>query len=137
MVVGFFYWETRVPVEQAAMYVIESSRTNQWLIFGTLLVEHDVHDFYYTVAKYIPLVGNINVLLTRLPISITAVVMSFTGSLSRILSPKWIILTGLFLCMVSTILLALGGGKPEDYWTYVFPALVMGGSGAMLTYTHT
>ncbi|OJA15237.1 hypothetical protein AZE42_12587 [Rhizopogon vesiculosus] len=63
--------------------------------------------------------------------------MSFTGSLSRIFSPKWIILTGLFLCMVSTILLALGGGKPEDYWSYVFPALVLGGSGAMLIYTHT
>jgi len=78
-----------------------------------------------------------HILLIRSPLCVTAIAMSFTGSLSRIVSPKWIILTSLFLCMVATILLALGGGKPEDYWSYVFPALTLGGSGAMLTYTHT
>ena len=63
--------------------------------------------------------------------------MSFTGSLSRIFSPKWIILTGLFMVAVATVLLALGGGRPEDYWPYIFPAFSLGSAGAMLTYTHT
>ena len=51
-------------------------------------------------------------------------------------SPKWIILTGLALCLVATVLLALGGGKPNDYWPYVFPAFVLGSAGNMLTYSH-
>ena len=62
---------------------------------------------------------------------------SFTGPLYRIFSPKWIILTGLFLCMVAAVLLALGGGEPEDYWPYVFPALALGTVGAMLTHLQT
>jgi nitrate/nitrite transporter NarK len=77
-----------------------------------------------------------NILFARLPISAMAFVMSFTGSLSRTFSPKWLILVGLSLSMVSTILMAFGGGKPEDYWPYVFPAFVLGSSGAMLTFTH-
>jgi MFS family permease len=32
MVIAFFYWETRIPEEQAAMYVIGNTHTNQWLI---------------------------------------------------------------------------------------------------------
>jgi nitrate/nitrite transporter NarK len=78
-----------------------------------------------------------NFLLARFPIGITGLAASFTGQLSRIFSPKWIILTGLFLCMVANILLALGGGQPDDYWSYVFPALVLGGFGIALTFVHT
>ncbi|KAG2065909.1 hypothetical protein BDR04DRAFT_1059992, partial [Suillus decipiens] len=69
------------------------------------------------------------------PIGVTSFAMGFTGSLSRIFSPKWIILTGLSFCMVATVLLALGGG-PQDYWPYIFPAFSLGSAGAMLTYTH-
>lgn len=63
--------------------------------------------------------------------------MSFTGPLSRVFSPKWIILTGLSMVVVATALVARGGGLPEDYWLYVFPAFSLGSAGAMLTYTHT
>jgi hypothetical protein len=68
---------------------------------------------------------------------IIAFATSFTGPLSRIFSPKWIILTGLSFCMVATALLALGGGRPQDYWPYIFPGFALGSAGAMLTYTHT
>ncbi|KAG1894058.1 major facilitator superfamily domain-containing protein [Suillus fuscotomentosus] len=47
-----------------------------------------------------------------LPIGVASFIMSFTGSLSRIFSPKCIILTGVSFCMIATVLLALGGGKP-------------------------
>jgi hypothetical protein len=36
--------------------------------------------------------------------------------------------------MVATVLVAIGGGKPEDYWPYVFPAFVMGTVGLMMAY---
>jgi hypothetical protein len=32
MVVGFFYWETLMPVEEAAMYVILNTHSSHWLI---------------------------------------------------------------------------------------------------------
>ena len=63
--------------------------------------------------------------------------MSFTGPLSRVLSPKWIILTGLSMVAVSTALVAVGGGRPEDYWPYIFPAFCLGSAGTMLAYIHT
>jgi hypothetical protein len=59
---------------------------------------------------------------------------SFSGPLCRTFSPKWIILTGLSLCMVGTVLVAIGGGKPGDYWPYVFPAFVIGTMGLMTAY---
>lgn len=63
--------------------------------------------------------------------------MSFTGPLSRVFGPKSIILTGLSMVAMSTALVAVGGGRPDGYWSYVFPAFCLGSSGIMLTYTHT
>ncbi|OAX36161.1 MFS general substrate transporter [Rhizopogon vinicolor AM-OR11-026] len=141
MVIAFFYWETRIPVEQAAIPPRTWFYTNFSVLFTVALVAlfwwNMVFMIFTTLWQNIFHWSVISSAMHLSPIGIMAVAMSFTGSLSRIFSPKWIILTGLFLCMVSTILLALGGGKPEDYWSYVFPASVLGGSGGMLIYTHT
>lgn len=81
MVVAFFYWETRIPEEKAAMYVIGNFCTCLWLIvykttpdvvlqqllrphrrrtLAIFLVERVVLDFYELMARYISLVGNID-----------------------------------------------------------------------------
>ena len=73
----------------------------------------------------------------RFPLGVAAFAMSFTGSLSRMFSPKWIILTGLSMVAVATVLVAVGGGQPQDYWPYIFPAFTLGSAGAMLVYSHT
>jgi hypothetical protein len=39
--------------------------------------------------------------------------------------------------MIATLLLALGGGKLENYWPYVFPAFVLGSAGVMVAFSHT
>ena len=62
--------------------------------------------------------------------------MSFTGSLSRVINSKWLILTGEGLCVVATVLFVFAD-RPERYWPFIFPAFVLGSAGAMLTYTHT
>ncbi|KIJ13560.1 hypothetical protein PAXINDRAFT_13523 [Paxillus involutus ATCC 200175] len=90
MIDGFFYLETVIPVDKAAMF----------------------------------------------PIGLTAFAASFTGSLLRVFSPKWLILTGLSFLVVATTLLAFGGGRPDQYWPSVFPVFVLRSAGAMLTYTH-
>jgi len=79
MMVAFFYWETLIPVENAAMYVISNVR-NYWLILhqttsdmvlqqlqrsgrcrtaAILLVVRGGHDFQHPVARYTSVVGNI------------------------------------------------------------------------------
>ena len=65
-----------------------------------------------------------------------AFVASFTGPLSRVIDPKWMIITGQVLVMIATILLAFAD-RPDRYWAFVFPGFVIGSTGAMLCYTHT
>ncbi|KAG2155332.1 major facilitator superfamily [Suillus bovinus] len=160
MVIGFFYWETRIPLDIAAipprtwfyhnfsiLFVVALLPFLWWstvfLIFTTLwqnvqgwsAISSAVYMWSLHCYSMLPIIKLF--LLTRLPMGVISFMMSFTGSLSRIFSPKWIILTGLSFCMVSTVLLALGGGSPRDYWQYIFPAFTIGSAGAMLTYTHT
>jgi hypothetical protein len=72
----------------------------------------------------------------RLPIGVMALVASFTGSLSRVINPKWVIVTGQVLVTIGTLLLAFAD-RPDRYWSFIFPGLVIGSTGAMLCYTHT
>jgi len=75
--------------------------------------------------------------MVRLPLGIMGFAMSFTGGLSRILSPKWIILLGLVMTSAATAILALAGGEPDHYWPFVFPAFLLGSAGTVLIFMHT
>ncbi|KAG2354864.1 major facilitator superfamily domain-containing protein [Suillus spraguei] len=119
MIAGFLYWETLLPADRAAI----PPRTWFYNNFSVLLATALLPSFWWSGVM--------------LPLGIVAFAASCTGSLSRIYSPKWIILTGLSLCMVATLLLALGGGKPENYWPFVFPAFVLGSAGVMVAFSHT
>lgn len=66
-----------------------------------------------------------------------AFMVNFTGPLFRTSSPKRIILTGLSMVAIATVLIAVGGRRPENYWLYIFPAFSLGSAGTMLTYSHT
>ncbi|KAG1718127.1 major facilitator superfamily domain-containing protein [Suillus paluster] len=141
MVVGFFYWETLMPVEKAAIPPRTWFYHNFSILFAVALLPFfwwsTVFTIFTTLWQNVFHWSVISSAVHMFPIGIIALTMSFTGSLSRIFSPKWIILTGLSLCMVATVLLALGGGNPQDYWPYIFPAFTLGSGGAMLAYTHT
>jgi MFS family permease len=78
----------------------------------------------------------IDAALHFVPIGVVAFAASWTGALSRLVSPKWIILSGQGLMVVATVLVALAS-SPGAYWPLVFPAFVLGSTGAMLSYTHT
>ncbi|KAG2353698.1 major facilitator superfamily domain-containing protein [Suillus spraguei] len=132
MIAGFFYWETLLPADRAAI----PPRTWFYNNFSVLLATALLPSFcimWQTVFHW----SVMSTAVHMLPLGIVAFAASCTGSLSRIYSPKWIILTGLSLCMVATLLLALGGGKPENYWPFVFPAFVLGSAGVMVAFSHT
>ncbi|KAG2031439.1 major facilitator superfamily domain-containing protein [Suillus americanus] len=141
MLVGFFYWETLLPADRAAIPPRTWFYNNFSVLFATALLP----SFWWSGVMFVFSIMWQNVFhwsvmstaVHMLPLGIVAFAASCTGSLSRIYSPKWIILTGLSLCMIATLLLALGGGKPENYWPYVFPAFVLGSAGVMVTFSHT
>ncbi|KAG1796381.1 major facilitator superfamily domain-containing protein [Suillus plorans] len=141
MVIGFFYLETIIPVDRAAIPPRTWFYHNFSVLFGVALFPFlwwsTVFSIFTTLWQNVFEWPAISSALHMIPIGVASFVISFTGPLSRIFSPKWIILTGLSFCMVATALMALGGGKPEEYWPYIFPAFVIGSAGAMLTYTHT
>ncbi|KIK37511.1 hypothetical protein CY34DRAFT_15658 [Suillus luteus UH-Slu-Lm8-n1] len=141
MVVGFFYWETLLPANEAAIPPQTWFYSNFSVLFAVaLLPSFWWNAVMFTFSIMWQNVFNWSVISSAVhmtPIGIVAFATSFTGPLSRIISPKWIILTGLFLCMTATLLLALGGGEPENYWTYVFPAFSLGSAGIMMTFTHS
>ncbi|KAG0700177.1 major facilitator superfamily [Suillus ampliporus] len=142
MVIGFFYWETLLPVEKAAIPPRTWFYNNFSVLFAVALLPFF---WWATVMTIFSIMWQsvfhwsvISTAVHMLPIGVAAFAFTFfAGSLSRFFSPKWIILAGLSLCMVATILLALGGGKPENYWPYVFPAFSLGTAGITLTYLHT
>ncbi|KAF8840096.1 MFS general substrate transporter [Paxillus ammoniavirescens] len=141
VIAGFFYWETVIPVDKAAIPPCTWFYHNFSVLFGLALLPFlwwiAVFTIFTTLWQDIFHWSVISTAMHMLPIGVTAFVVSFTGSLSRVFSPKWLILTGLSFLVVATILLAFGGGRPDQYWPFVFPAFVLGSAGAMMTYTHT
>ncbi|KAG6334818.1 hypothetical protein ID866_4270 [Astraeus odoratus] len=141
LMIGFFYWETLLPVEKVAI----PPRTWFYKNFAVLFTLTLLPFFWLTTVFTIFTnlwqgVFNLSAIWTAihmLPIGVVASAMSLTGPLTRICSPKWIILTGLVMLAIATTLLALGGGNLDQYWTFVFPAFAIGSAGTMLTYTNT
>lgn len=84
----------------------------------------------------VPFISFHDFVFLRLPIGALAFAISFTGGLSRIISPKWILLGAQGLLVIATILLHFADG-PDKYFQFVLPAFILGTSGCMFTYTHT
>jgi len=140
MVVAFFWYETRIPPETAAVPPQTWFRPNFAVLFGTALLPYF---WWTTIFTVFTLLWQddyewsaISTAIHMIPIGVLSLAMSFTGPLARKINPKWIILFGEGLLVVATILLAFADG-PEKYWSFVFPAFVLGSGGASLTYTHT
>ncbi|KAF9242845.1 major facilitator superfamily domain-containing protein [Melanogaster broomeanus] len=141
MIAGFFYWETLIPVDMAAIPPRTWFYNNFSVLFGVALLPilwwSAVFNIFTTLWQDVFHWSAISTVVRMLPLAVLAFPMSLTGPLSRVFSPKWIILTGLSLVAVATTLLALGGGQPDQYWPFVFPAFSLGSAGAMLAFTHT
>ncbi|KAI0654324.1 MFS general substrate transporter [Cubamyces menziesii] len=140
MVAGFFYYETTLPVDKAAIPPRTWFLPNFSVLFGTALLPYfwwvTVFTIYTTLWQDIWRWTVISTAVHMIPIGVLAFAMSFTGSLSRVINPKWIILFAEGMCIIATVLLAFAD-RPERYWSFIFPAFVLGSAGAMLTYTHT
>ncbi|KAI0641791.1 MFS general substrate transporter [Trametes meyenii] len=140
MVAAFFYYETTIPTDKAAIPPRTWFLPNFSVLFGTALLPYfwwtTIFTIYTTLWQDVWHWTVISTAIHMLPIGVLAFSMSFTGSLAHYVNPKWLILTGEGLCLIATILLAFAD-SPARYWPFIFPAFVLGSAGAMLMYTHT
>ncbi|KAH0835604.1 major facilitator superfamily domain-containing protein [Lanmaoa asiatica] len=141
LTVGFFYWETLIPVDKAAIPPCTWFYNNFSVLFGSALLPffwwNSVFVVFSTLWQDVFHWTVVSTAVHMLPLGVAALLMSFTGPLSRIFSPKWIILAGLSMAAMATVLVAIGGRRPENYWPYIFPAFSLGSAGTMLAYSHT
>ncbi|THH31696.1 hypothetical protein EUX98_g2500 [Antrodiella citrinella] len=139
MVVGFFYYETRIPASIAAVPPATWFLPNFAVLFGVALIPYlwwtTVFTIYTTLWQNYYHWSVISSALRMLPIGAFAFAMSFTGSLSRFTSPKYILLPAQGVVLIATILLHFADA-PDKYYAFVIPAFILGTTGCMLTYTH-
>ncbi|KAI5124916.1 hypothetical protein M0805_007344 [Coniferiporia weirii] len=136
---GFFYYETKIPEESASLPPKTWFYPNFAVLLGISLLPY----FWWTTlflifTTYWQDVFGWSAILSvehQLPLSLSALVMTFTGPLSRVIIPKWFILSGLCMSAIATTLLPFAS-TPDTYWRLVFPAFVIGSAGMQLTYTH-
>ncbi|KAI0704163.1 major facilitator superfamily domain-containing protein, partial [Earliella scabrosa] len=140
LVLGFFYYETIIPADRAAIPPRTWFLPNFTVLFFTALLPFfwwtTVFNVYTALWQNVWHWSAISTAAHLAPLGVVSFLLSFTGALSRVVNPKWIILTGEALCMIATVLLVFGD-RPARYWSYIFPAALIGSAGTMLTYTHT
>ncbi|KIM87717.1 hypothetical protein PILCRDRAFT_258683 [Piloderma croceum F 1598] len=136
----FLCWETLLPVEMATIPPHTWFYPNFPILFAVALVPYfwwaTVNLVFTTWWQDVYHWTVISSAVHMLPIGVMAFLASFTGSLSRVINPKWMIITGQLLVIIATLLLAFAD-RAGRYWTFVFPGFVIGSTGAMLCYTHT
>ncbi|KAG8215712.1 major facilitator superfamily-domain-containing protein [Butyriboletus roseoflavus] len=141
LIVLFFYWETLIPDHNAAIPPRTWFYNNFSVLFGSALLPffwwNSLFFVFTTLWQDVFHWTAVSTVVHMFPIGVAALIMSFTGPLSRMFSPKWIILTGLSMVAIATLLFAAGGRRPEGYWPWIFPAFTLGSAGTMLIYSHT
>ncbi|TFK84532.1 MFS general substrate transporter [Polyporus arcularius HHB13444] len=139
LIAAFFLWEKKMPTEDAAVPPRTWFLPNFSVLFGVSLLPY----FWWTTVfvVFFPLWQQvygwsaIESGLRMIPIGISATLLSFTSPLGGYISRKYLILSGQTLTIVATVLLAFGDA-PDRYWRFVFPGLVIGSAGSMITYMH-
>ncbi|KAI0667389.1 MFS general substrate transporter [Trametes maxima] len=139
MVAAFFYYETTIPVDKAAIPPQTWFLPNFSVLFGIALVPFfwwtTVFTIYTTLWQDVWHWTAISTAVHMIPIGISGLLSSFSGPLSRFINPKWLILTGQLFCMAATLLLVFAD-RPTRYWPLIFLGFVFGSGGAMLMFSH-
>ncbi|KAF9070287.1 major facilitator superfamily domain-containing protein [Rhodocollybia butyracea] len=141
MVVGFLFWETRVPEEYASLPPQMWRIPNFGVLFGISLTPYLwwTSTFLLITSQWqdeflwSPIKSGIHFL----PIGIPSVFLTvLAGYLTRHVKPKHLIIAGGILLITSTGLEPFSATDPTEnrYWRFAFPAFILGTSGATLVY---
>ncbi|KZT34692.1 MFS general substrate transporter [Sistotremastrum suecicum HHB10207 ss-3] len=137
----FFWYETRIPEENAALPPSVWFYPNFAVLFAVALFPYLwwTAGFYLFTSYWQDIVGWQPIIsaIHFLPIGMVALpAMPFAGNISRYFGLKRTILFGLILTLISTGLQTLGSNK-SHYWPIIFPAFIIGTFGTTLAYANT
>lgn len=141
LLAGFFYWETRIPEQDAALPPSLWFYPNFAVLFGLALLP-----FGWWVASFLAFtelwqgpygISTIETGIRFLPMGITTgIVIMLLVIFPTPKKVKRIILVGLALVIPSTILLPFARGM-ENYWRLLVPAWIIGSVGNSLIIVNT
>lgn len=136
--VAFFVYETRIPEGIAAIPPKTWFLPNFSIIFAIALLPYfwwvTVFTIFTTYWQEIYHWSVITAALRMLPLGTIAFAVSFTTPLFKRISPKWVLTAALLLNVIATVLLRFAN-TPDRYWSYNFPAFIIGTTGSMLMFT--
>lgn len=136
---GAFYWEASVPFEHAAVPPRTWFYPNFAVLFALALTPYFWWNTNFTVLNiYWQQIFHwtpISCAVHTIPTGTVAILISFTENYTRKLETKWILLGAQVAMAVATVLLTFAD-HANKYWSYVFPAYVIGSAGCMLTFMH-
>ncbi|KAG8827584.1 hypothetical protein FRC17_007796 [Serendipita sp. 399] len=132
----FFFWESRIPFEDAVL----PPRMWRYPNFGIIVILALVPVFWW-VTSFISLTSwwetvygwsAVKTAVHTLPMGITAWLISYVAArLPSYFSHRAILISGLLLAIPATALLSFANA-PETYWRFAFPAFVVGSIGMMI-----
>jgi len=136
LLAGFFYWETRIPEEDAAMPPAMWFYPNFAVLFTLALMP-----FGWWIANFISFtelwqtsygLSSLETAIRFLPLGIpTGLVITVLAILPEAKHPKHVMLVGFVLMIAGTTLLPFARGL-HNYWRILFPAWILGSTGVAL-----
>ncbi|EIN04578.1 MFS general substrate transporter [Punctularia strigosozonata HHB-11173 SS5] len=139
LLAGFFFYERAIPAAKAAIPPATWFLPNFAVLFAVALLPYfwwvTIFTIFTNLWQGVYGWQAIDSAVHFLPVGIVAFAASWTGSWAKRVSPKWIIMAGEGLMIIATILMAFASAR-EAYWPFVFPAFLLGSTGATLAYTH-
>ncbi|KAJ3477572.1 hypothetical protein NLI96_g10372 [Meripilus lineatus] len=137
---GFFYYETKIPASRAAVPPSTWFLPNFAVLVGMALMPFfwwtTIYTVFMTLWQNVYHWSAIITTLHMIPLGIVGFAASFTGPVSRVISPKWVLLFAQGLLAISSILLHFADA-PNRYFPFALPGFIIGTAGCMLTYAHT
>ncbi|XP_006458909.1 hypothetical protein AGABI2DRAFT_217721 [Agaricus bisporus var. bisporus H97] len=137
--IGFFFWEARIPEEMAAIppslwrvenfAIIAGCATMPIMWWATVQLLYSW--IWQNVYGWSPIMTAVRFL----PLGVLGFIMSpLTTSLQQRFSNKWILLVGHLLALIGTALFPFGD-SPQHYWRFVFVGFCIGTTGVLIVYT--
>ncbi|EKM77920.1 hypothetical protein AGABI1DRAFT_129710 [Agaricus bisporus var. burnettii JB137-S8] len=137
--IGFFFWEARIPEEMAAIppslwrvdnfAIIAGCATMPIMWWATVQLLYSW--IWQNVYGWSPIMTAVRFL----PLGVLGFIMSpLTTSLQQRFSNKWILLVGHLLVIIGTALFPFGD-SPQHYWRFVFVGFCIGTTGVLIVYT--
>ncbi|WVW79156.1 hypothetical protein I302_101122 [Kwoniella bestiolae CBS 10118] len=145
--VGFFIWESRLPEGYALIPSSFWKIRNMGLIMGIALGGYTWWNNYQLVMveRFLsvfdesPIIAAVRLLPSGLAAVTVAAIMPHLLTRYKITSFRWVIVLGTVLSASTYLLLIYSKGEIYDnnYWRWIFPAMILGSGSAMAVFLGT